>query len=508
MASTAQKYKVHFFDVEAGLNVAVLNGGEAHALNIETGDRIFLRAGKRNAIALADMSENYIPKGTIGLFADTADALRISEGDSVTLEKAQRPASLDYIRKKLDGGILEGREIHEIVSDLLRERFSVAELSAFVTGIYIRGLAPDEIVSLTNAMVASGEVMTFPKGSIVASEHSIGGVAGDRISMLIVPIIASLGIVIPKTASRAISSASGTADAMEVLADVNIPRQKVEQIAQKVGGALVWGGGVNIAVADDRLISVRHPLRLDPPGLLLSSILAKKKAEGAKFVLLDIPVGKGCKIENVREAEELAKNFKFLSKKLGMELNCIITNGSEPIMNAIGPALEARAVLETLHDGGRSYPHLTEKAVELSSVIAGMALGISKSKAHALCKKSLESGKAEKKFREIIAAQGGDPSVRASQISPGRERRKVLSKVDGKVGHVDNKAIFRLCRALGAPSDKKAGIMLFVRKEKRISKGDVLFEMYSSSRNAIEYAHANIDEYPVVEIEKVIIDII
>lgn len=508
MTNGNRTFTIRCFDVEAGLNVAVLNTAKAKELNIEKGDRVRVFSGKREVVAIVDISVSHVKKDEVGLFADSLAELGLSEGKQVEVEKAQRPQSLDFIRKKLDGATLEDHEIHEIIADVMKEKFSTVELAAFVTAIYIRGLAPEEIVSLTNAMVKSGEQMTFPKGTVVASQHSIGGVAGDRVSMLIVPIIASVGITIPKTASRAISSASGTADAMEVLAPVELSLEKLGEVAKKTGGAMVWGGGVNIAVADDELIRVRTPLRLDPPGLLLSSILAKKMAEGAKFVLLDIPVGRGCKIDNNTEAETLAKNFKSLSRRLGMTLNCIITDGSEPVINTIGPALEARAVLETLHDGGKTHPQLAEKAIVMSSVLVEMAQGMPREKAYALCKKQLESGAAEKKFREIIAAQGGDPKITPDRIKVGPERFEVRAKTDGKVAHVDNKSVFRLCRALGAPSDKAAGIILRVKKEQRIRKGDVLFEMVASSKKTIDYAASRMDEYGVVEVERVILDMI
>ncbi|MFA5247255.1 MAG: thymidine phosphorylase [Candidatus Micrarchaeia archaeon] len=508
LACCSNTYTARCFDIEAGLNVAVLNDETAKRLNIEKGDRILISFGKKKVLALADYSDKYVKTNEISLFADVSSKLGDCEGKQICVEKAQRPKSLDYIRKKLDGDTLTETEIGQIIDDLMVEHFSTAELAAFVTSVYIRGLSPDEIVGLTKAMVRSGESMSFAKNSIVASEHSIGGVAGDRVSMLIVPIVASCGVIIPKTASRAISSASGTADAMEVLAPVELTRKQVENVAKKTGGALVWGGGVNIAIADDKLIQVRHPLRLDPSGLLLSSILAKKKAEGAKYVLLDIPVGRGSKINDLKEANSLANSFKMLSSRLGMSLNCIITDGSEPAMNAIGPAIEARAVLEILADGGKSHPQLAEKAIIMSSVILQMAKSMDKDKAYALAKKQLESGAADRKFRQIIAAQGGDPKVKPSQIQMSKEHRAVKAKADGKVGHIDNKAIFRLCRALGAPSDKKAGIMLKVKKEQRICKGDTIFEVYSSSAKSLEYVCSRIDEYPVVEIEKIILDMI
>ena len=150
--------------------------------------------------------------------------------------------------------------------------------------------------------------------------HCIGGVAANRTSMLIVPILAVAGLTIPKTSSRSITSAAGTADTMEVLCPVVFSLSQMKKIAMRTGGCLVWGGAMSLAPADDKIIQVEHPMALDPVGQLLASIMAKKKSVSATHVLIDIPVGRGAKIQDKKKARDLGEKFKELGKRLGMKI--------------------------------------------------------------------------------------------------------------------------------------------------------------------------------------------
>ncbi len=498
--------KVKLFDVEQGQNEVVISHELAREKNIEVGDRVRVRANSHSVVALVDHSGKYLEKDEIALFDEVSCALDARKHEVVFLSKEQRPISLDYIRKKLDGTALTAGEINEIISDVMAEKFSLAELVAFVSAVYVRGANNEEIVALTDAIYRSGESMHFDEGKNVVSEHSIGGVAGDRVSMLIVPILASLGFLVPKTATRAISSASGTADAMECFARVDLTRAEVEKVVKSAGGCLVWGGGVNMAVADDKLIKVRQPLRLDPHGLLLASILAKKKAEGAKYVLLDIPYGHGAKIEHLEDARDLAKEFKALGAKLGMDIMVVITDGSEPIISQMGPGLEARAVLDALQ--GKGHEALVEKACVMAGLVVEQFQKLPQGEGCKIVRRQIESGKAFEKFKEIIKAQGGNPDVKAEDIEVGTVRAVVHAPIDGQVSHIDNKGIFKACRALGAPSYKGAGIILKVHTGQTIRAGDELFELVTNSEDALKYTISKKDDYKIVEIKEIIQDVI
>ncbi|MBI5229591.1 thymidine phosphorylase, partial [Candidatus Micrarchaeota archaeon] len=423
------------------------------------------------------------------------------------LEVTTRPPSLDFIKKKLDGGVLTGEEIKQIIDDIMGQRLSDAEISAFISGIYTKGMSMDETASLTTAIYLSGETLVFKKKPVV-SEHSVGGVNGDRVSILLVAIIASLGLTIPKTSSRAISSAAGTADVIEVFAPVALEKKRIEDTVNKTGGCLAWGGALCIAPAEEKLIKIRNSLRLDPKSLLLSSILAKKKAEGAQYVLVDVPCGRGAKVERIEEARSLAREFEAIGAHLGMKVDCVITDGSEPLIREIGPNLEGRAVLRALSSRGREEPQLVEKACLMSGVLLRMVKGITKEEGYNIAMQQILSGRAFEKFKEIIRAQGGNPRIRVEDIPLGRFSKKIRSEEEGKISHIDNVNVSRICRVLGAPSDKKAGLVLKVNKGDEIKRGTELFELYAENEAKLNRAIESLKRYPLTEIERMLLDVV
>ncbi|MFH1443325.1 MAG: AMP phosphorylase [Candidatus Micrarchaeota archaeon] len=497
--------KAKVFEVEQGQNEVVLNEIKAQELGLTLYDRVQLKLRGKTAVAIVDHSEKMISENEIGLFQEVSAFLDAQNGEIIELETLQRPLSLDYIKKKLDGKILSQKEVGSIIRDLMHEILSPTELAAFITAIYIHGLSMDETVALTNAIAESGEMLKI-NHSIVVSEHSIGGVAGDRVAMLIVPIISSLGIKVPKTAARAISSASGTADTMEVLAPVSLSVSQIEAAVAKTNACLVWGGAVRLASADDRLIKIRNPLRLDPKALLLSSILAKKKAEGAQYVLIDIPVGKGAKIEKLDEAHNLARDFESLGTSLDMKIKCLISDGSSPVTDGIGPALEAREVLRTFETNEHNM--LFEKACQMCGIILQMVRGISQQEGYKVAMQQMQSGKAYAKMKEMIAAQGGNPNIKSSDIVLGHTHAKIYADERGKIAHIDNRALSRICRMLGAPNEKKAGVLLKVKKGENIEMGDELAELYSTSQSKLDFAMQNLQKNKIFEVEKIIIDLV
>jgi len=236
----------------------------------------------------------------------------------------------------------------------------------------------------------------------ICIHNCVGGVPGNRTTMIIVPILTAAGFTIAKTSTRSITSPSGTADTMEVLAPVSHSLEKIKKIIKKTKGCIIWGGTLDLAAADDKLIKLERPLSLDPEGILLASILAKKLAVNSTHILIDIPYGKGAKIETKKEAKRLKRKFTHLGKLLGMQTKAIITDGSQPIGNGIGPALEAKDVLSVLSNKGPE--DLKKKSLLMSAKLLKMA-GVKNSTK--VAKKILESGKAYKKMQEIIKAQGG-----------------------------------------------------------------------------------------------------
>ncbi|MBC7292746.1 MAG: thymidine phosphorylase, partial [Thermoleophilia bacterium] len=175
---------------------------------------------------------------------------------------------------------LSPEEIGDIISDIVNESLSAEEISAFVVAEHIRGMSMDEIVAMIHHMVETGDRLELDVDSIF-DVHSIGGVPGNKYALITVPIAAAAGLVVPKTSSRAITSAAGTADVMEVLANVGFTLEEMRDIVKRVGAVLAWGGSVRLAPADDVLIRVERVLGLDPRCQLLASVMSKKMAVGA-----------------------------------------------------------------------------------------------------------------------------------------------------------------------------------------------------------------------------------
>jgi len=222
-------------------------------------------------------------------------------------------------------------------------------------------------------------------------------------------------------------------------------------------------------------------LGIDP--MLLPSILSKKKAIGATHVVIDIPTGMGAKIKTRTEAYTLASDFVDLGKRLGLNIQCALTFGEQPLGCGIGPALEAREALTTLMGGGP--PDLREKAVGLASMLFEM---VDVENPRRMAEEMIDSGKAMKKMREIIEAQGGDPAVKPEDLPVGSESVKVRSKQAGKVLWLSTDNIVRIAREAGAPKEKGAGVLLYAKLGDDVRKNDVLFEVFTERPSKLESA--------------------
>jgi AMP phosphorylase len=380
-----------------------------------------------------------------------------------------------------------------IVDDVTENTLSDVEITAFVTALYNHGMIMSEVAALSSGMAAAGMKLKLSKKKIY-DKHSIGGVAGDKTSMILVPLIASTGMVIPKTSSRAITSPAGTADRVECLCPVNLSLEDIKRVVEKTNGCLAWGGAVDLAPADDAFIKVEYPLSIDP--LLLPSVMSKKKAAGADYVVIDIPTGKGAKFKTISEAQDIGRKFIELGKKLGISVECVSTFGEQPIGHGIGPALEAREALRVIKRGGEQ-PDLINKVCHLAGVLFEFS-GVKNGEDKAL--KVLRSGKADRKLREIIKEQGGNPKIKPEDIPVGSQNVAIRSKVKGQVWWVNNKAIIQIARAAGAPGDRGAGVMLHKKLNSKVKKGDVLFEIFSEKSFKMNRALEKVKELNIMGI--------
>jgi AMP phosphorylase len=469
----------------------MMNPEDAKELGLVVGDRVSVTSGKQTCIKDVHIAVEMLNRGELGFCRTTGPCeMRPPEGSMAEVLPVPRPRSIGYIREKLKGGSYTREQMDTIIRDIVDNQLNEVELTAFVMGNYLRRVEFDEIEAMTRAMINTGEKISIGQGTVV-DKHSIGGVPGNTISLLVVPIIAAAGLLIPKTSSRAITSASGTADTMEVLAPVELTQDEIRDITPRVGGVIAWGGNSSIAPADDIIIRIERHLLIDPYPQLLASVVAKKGAVGAKYAVIDIPVG-GTKVRDVNKGRSLARDFNELGRRLGMEISCVLTDGSQPVSNAVGPALEAREAMYALE--GKAHPStLVEKAIG----IAGALLELSGKSDEGVktAEHLLGSGKALKKFREIIGAQGGDSKVSAGAIPVGDFSETIEAPKDGFASAIDSIGIVGIARAAGAPKDQGAGILLHQRIGSTMTAGEPLFTIHAGKEwklsQAVDLARKN-----------------
>lgn len=477
-------FKARLIDITTGEKTIILHEDDAKDMVVRVNERVKLKKEINKIVALIDISNTVVCKGEIGIYEDLLSEFPVKDGDLVEVQPASTPTSVEYIRKKMAGTPLVKGEIYSIVKDTISHSLSQLEIAAFLMAQHYVGMNMDETEQLTRAIVETGRTIDF--GETVVDKHSIGGVPGNKVTLIIVPIVAQAGLKIPKTSSRAITSPSGTADTMEVLAPVNFTVDELKKMVVDVGGYIAWGGSLNLAPADDLFIKVEHPLSIDPKSQMMASIMAKKMAVGTSAMVLDIPTGKGAKVEDFESARRLGNDFIELGNRLGIKVRCGITYGNQPVGHTVGPALEAKEALETLLGNGPNS--LIEKSTSLAGMLLEMNGIAGKNNGQALAKDILRSGKAYRKMQEIIEHQGGNPDIKPDDIPLGEKRFIIPAPADGYVSSISNSAINAIARAAGAPTNKGAGVKLYAKMGYAVKKGDPVLEIYAENEQKLKCA--------------------
>lgn len=464
--------------------ISIVNYIDARSLEILQGDRVEVKYKNKKATAIIDITNdsNIVKRGQLGLVKELTSKLKLKNKSNVTIKVLGKPKSLDAIKKKVHGERLSKEEFELIIRDFVEDNLTDIEKTFFVSACYNHELSLNETIYMTQAMVNSGDKLHF--GDVVADKHCIGGVAGNRTTCFVTSIIAAAGYTMPKTSSRSITSPAGTADTMEVLCNVSLKSKQIKEVISQVGACMVWGGGMNFVPADSKLIKIEHAVSLTPIGQMIASVLSKKKASGSTHCLIDIPVGKGSKVESKRFAKYLKKRFEKVGRAIDMNVKVVFTDGSEPIGNGIGPALEARDLLWTLSNNALASPQLKEKGIKLAGDLLKL---LGEKKPYDRAKELVDNGSAFKKFNEIIEAQGlieNNPL----NIKLGKFEHEVIAKCSGKIKHIDNRQISEIAKSSGAPFDKSAGVYLNFHKGRVIGKGDILYKIYSNNKDKLNQA--------------------
>lgn len=493
--------KIKKLDIKTGeSNIALLNATEAMRYGIRAGDKIEISWQGKKIMAEANTAEKRVGLGQIGLYRDIWEKVKIPPETIVEINFLERAKSIQAIKKRLLGKKLNYQDFYQIFSDIASGVLTRTETTYFVASSFIRDYSNEELYYMTKAMAETGEMLKFP--GIVADKHSVGGLAGNRTTMVVIPIIASLGITIPKTSSRAITSPAGTADTMEVLAPVSFTAPEIKKIVKKTNSCLVWGGGLNLAPADDKILQVSYPLALEPYDKMLVSIMAKKVATGVTHLVIDMPVGKTTKIPNMNIAHDLEQKFKYLARRFNIKIKVIMIQTEDPVGMGVGPCLEARDVLRVLQQKDNYPADLANKSIYLAGELLELIGKARKGQGSSLAWKALSSGAAWKKMQEIIKAQGGNPNIDPNAIVIGAYKKYFTAPKSGRIIFTDNKNLNVIARILGAPADKLAGVYLNKEYDDRVKKGERLFTLYARSQQRIDLATKALEKISIFRIGK------
>jgi pyrimidine-nucleoside phosphorylase len=407
---------------------------------------------------------------------------------------------VDLILRKREGGHLTRTEIGWLVAGVTDGSIPEYQTAALLMAIVFRGLGPDETAWLTDAMVRSGQRVDLSSLSgVKVGKHSTGGV-GDKMSLIVVPIVAACGAVVPKSSGRALGHSGGTIDKLEAIPGFRIDMPMAECLAV-LGelGCVFVGQTADLAPADKKLYALRDVTgTIESVPLIASSIMSKKIAEGADALVLDVKVGRGAFMKTTDDARRLAGAMVEIGHRVGLPTRAVLTAMDAPLGQAVGNALEVIESIDTLK--GRGPADVTELSMTLASqmlVVAGIAAD--ETSARARVSKVVESGAALDKFRAVIERQGGDASVvdDYTRLASTAARENVTAARSGFITAVDAERIGRASMLLGAgrerldtPIDYGAGILMRASVGAEVVAGQTVAELCIGRHARLDEARA------------------
>ena len=480
--------KAKKLDITSGDNLICLindKDAEQYGVGLNSGDRVELKIEniEKPIIVVIDTTNEFVEEGQIGIYEDIWQEYGIENDAVVEIKLFNKSEAIEAIKKKLAGHELNYEDLYVIMKDIASGHLSNIFKTLFIASGYNPGFNDDEIKYMTKALALTGEVLKFT--GLTADKHSIGGVAGKGITPIVVPIIAANGIIVPNTSTRAVTSASATTDMLEVIMPMSFKKEQLEEMIEKSGAFMVWGGGLDLAPADDEIIKIQKAIGIESIDKFVASILAKKIAQGVKTVIFDVPTGKGAKITD-EEFEEVKNKFETLGKEF--DINVVIYKRQVKGIdgNAVGPVLECKEFLMIYEQNENRSLQLENEALKMAGVLLENVEKAEKGKGFDLAKETLLSGKAYKKFQEIVKNQGGDENIKSQDLKIGDKVYEYKAPKNGLITRMNNKRIFEIARALGNPRIKEAGLYFHVQVGQKVKEGDLLVTLYANSDSRLD----------------------
>ena len=398
----------------------------------------------------------------------------------------------DILAKKRDGGILTDEQIQFFIDGYVSGAIPDYQASALLMAIFLKGMTPHETAALTRSMAQSGDLVDLSSiDGIKVDKHSTGGV-GDKTTLIVAPVVASLGVRVAKMSGRGLGHTGGTVDKLESIPGfrTTLDREAFFDVVRRVGVSVIGQSG-NLAPADKKLYALRDvTATVNSIPLIASSIMSKKIAAGSDRILLDVKTGSGAFMKTLEDSIALAKEMVSIGEHVGRRTVALITDMDRPLGCAIGNALEVREACETLQ--GRGPADLTEVCIELAANMLWLAEKGELAQCRSLARQQIANGEAFAKLKEMVQAQGGDTSVLddPEKFAPPNVCYEVLAQREGFLYAMDTERCGVASMELGAGREKKedpidysAGIVLRKKVGDFVRKGEVLASFYSSEES-------------------------
>lgn len=464
-----------------------INEAQADIFGINAMDKVTMKYDGQEYVLDANLTHRYVDINEVGIPRDVSEKYNIPAGARVTVSFTQTSqAALDALKKAMKWWKFTQGDIKYIMEDISSNRFADTLITYFSALWFFHESSDQEMYRMAKAMAEAGEMLHFKW--IVADKHCMWWVPGNETTMIMIPLLASLGIKMPKSFSKAITTPAATGECVSVLMDIKFTKKEIEHLIKKNNACLIRGGGLYLAPADEKLINVAYPLSMQSYPRTIISIMAKKYAMGITHLLLDLPVGPTAKIPDLKTAKRLKKKYEYVGKKLWMKVHVEITDALQPIGAGVGAVLQVREVLRVLQQHPQRPRDLEEKALHLCIQLIEL-VGMAKGKeAEKLAYGQLISWEARKKMQKIISAQHGNPDVDSEKLRLGKYSKDILASENGKVKTIDMKALNLLARTLGAPLDLEAGVYLHHKLGEQVKKWEKLFTIYADEESKIDLA--------------------
>lgn len=490
--------------------IAMLHINDLKKYTILSGEQLYLTwHGEKTGISLyIDATSSLVSEGEIGIFKDVWDKHSILISQEIKAESLTSNESDKIITKKLEGETLTKSEIDTVIKDISFGKMTPQMIAFWVAAGFSPGFNFEEIVAMTSSMANNGEILHWDR--IAVDKHSVGGVAGKGITPLIISILCCINdIVVPNTSSRAITTASATTDMLETIMKMSFKANELYKFAEESNGFMVWGGGLDLSPADDKIIKIQKPLKTESYDKLTSSIFSKKLAQGLSHVLFDLPYGKYAKLKNLENVDTVKNLFIKIADRFDMHVDFSIREVKGIDGYAVGPNLEVREILRIFEGSSFASYQLLNDALVMAGLIIDMinpkhdSKYIPNKSGIEVARDILVSGHAERKFRQIISMQGGNSSIDSESIKIGHIQKDVFATKSGIIEYINNKLTIDICKSLGNPHSKESGIYFYRKAGDEIDIGERIATLYTVSENRMIMADKILRNSELIEIKDI-----